>query len=95
MSFFSRYIEKKIEKQLPEAIRNHFSHDEAMALLYAIIAVRGKFCYFLANKTVETPQKLEFWLNEEKKEVNNYLKSFWKNKPAEEISELVNEFYRK
>ena len=87
-------IEVEIKKRLPEYVKQHFTQDEAMGILYSIIAIRGKFLFFLANKMTEPPQKVEWWLKQEKTNVIEYLDAKWKDMPKEQITELVNEFYK-
>ena len=87
-------VEAEVLKRLPEYVKEHFAQDEAMAILYSIIAIRGKFLFFLANKMTDPPQKVEWWVDQEKKNVVELLSSQWKDMPKEQITELVNEFYK-
>ena len=87
-------VEAEVLKRLPEYVKQHFAQDEAMAILYSIIAIRGKFLFFLANKLTEEPQKEQWWLEQEKNNVIEYLVVKWKDIPKEQIIELVNEFYK-
>lgn len=88
------WLKKQREKRIRQAVKQYMATDEAMAILYSIIAIRGKFLFFLANKMTDPPQKLEYWVKQEQDNVVELLSSQWKDMPKEQITELVNEFYK-
>ena len=87
-------IDNSLDGKLKELIKEYMAKDEGMAILYSIISTRAKFLYFLANKTIENPQKLEYWLKQEQDNVVELLSSQWKDVTKQEIQELVDNFYK-
>lgn len=82
-----------IKNELPKLIEGHLSKDEALAIVYSIISLRGEFLYNFARKMAEKPPEIGWYLEMERKTLTERLCKTWPDKKQSEVEELVNEFY--
>lgn len=99
MKLLNKYIDKlidaRVKEKLPEAIQSYLATDEALAIIYSIISLRGEFMYNLARKMSDNPPPPEWYYEQEQKTLTDQLIKVWPNKSKEEIETLVKAFYNK
>ena len=92
-----RYFNNKIidvQDSIPGNIKEYLQEDEAMIIIYTLIALRAEFLYNLSRKIVEDPPTVQWHYDQEKDFLTRRLSKLWPDKKEDEIIELVNNFYK-
>jgi hypothetical protein len=79
---------------IPKEIQDYLQKDEALAIVYSIISLRGEFMYNLARTMAEKPPQIGWYFENERKTLTERLCKSWPDKKQSEVEELVNEFYK-